>query len=229
MRGSQRWWGWPEGFAYRPAFALGRRSRQRRHEFFLAAVRPQPQETILDVGGTASTLPHMNMLEASYPFRDRITVVGLEDVSVLVDVFPGVHTEVADGRELPFPDSSYDIVYSNAVIEHVGGAAEQVRFVREAVRVARRAVFIATPDRRFPLDGHTLVPLAHWLPPHARNTVYRRLGREYWSEPGRLQLLTERGLRGVAEAAGVASPRVHRQRVAGLSSNLILIVSSVAH
>jgi hypothetical protein len=37
-------------------------------------------------------------------------------------------------------------------------------------------VFLTTPNRFFPLEVHTLVPFAHWLPEGARNRVIRARG-----------------------------------------------------
>ena len=77
----------------------------------------------------------------------------------------------ADGRELPFDDAAFDIGFSNAVVEHVAGGREgQRRFVHELCRVARR-VFVTTPNRWFPLEVHTLLPLVHWLPARARERL----------------------------------------------------------
>jgi hypothetical protein len=45
----------------------------------------------------------------------------------------------------------------------VGRRAEQVAFVQELCRVADR-VFVTTPNRWFPVEVHTLLPLVHWLP-----------------------------------------------------------------
>ena len=64
---------------------------------------------------------------------------------------------------MPFADGEFDIVFSNAVIEHVGGREQQRRFVEESLRVARRA-FVTTPNRWFPVEVHTRLPLVHWLP-----------------------------------------------------------------
>jgi hypothetical protein len=70
---------------------------------------------------------------------------------------------VADGRALPFADGEFDVAFSNAVVEHVGGRDDQQRFVLELCRVAK-SVFLTTPNRLFPLDPHTLLPVVHWLP-----------------------------------------------------------------
>ena len=77
--------------------------------------------------------------------------------------FPQITTVVADGRDLPFADGEFDVGFSNAVVEHVGGRDDQERFVRELCRVAKR-VFVTTPNRLFPVDPHTLLPFLHWLP-----------------------------------------------------------------
>jgi SAM-dependent methyltransferase len=91
--------------------------------------------------------------------------------------FPQVRTVRADGRELPFADGEFDVAFSNAVVEHVAGGREGQRaFIRELCRVAKR-VFVTTPNRWFPLDPHTLLPLVHWLPPgQRRDRVLRARG-----------------------------------------------------
>ncbi len=80
--------------------------------------------------------------------------------------YPSARYVQGDALELPFADGEFDVVFSNAVIEHVGGREQQRRFVEEALRVARRA-FITTPNRWFPVEVHTLLPLVHWLPDSA--------------------------------------------------------------
>lgn len=83
---------------------------------------------------------------------------------------------VADGMRLPFPDGSFDVVLSNAVIEHVGGVQDQARFVLEQLRVARH-VIITTPNRWFPMETHTKAMFKHWWPRwrNAQTHEYTRL------------------------------------------------------
>ena len=82
----------------------------------------------------------------------------------------------ADGRELPFADGEFDLGFSNAVVEHVaGGRAGQRQFVHELCRVAGR-VFVTTPNLFFPLEVHTLLPFAHWLPAGLRTRAVRARG-----------------------------------------------------
>ena len=100
---------------------------------------------------------------------------------------------IADGRELPFADGEFDAAFSNAVVEHVGPEPEQRRFVVELCRVAKR-VFVSTPNRLFPLEVHTLVPFAHWLPRPAADRTFAALRRDDWEG---VHLLTPRGLLGL--------------------------------
>ncbi len=55
------------------------------------------------------------------------------------------HLGLYDGTTLPFPDRAFDVVTCVDVLEHV---AQYDRFLDELLRVARRGVFISTPNRR---------------------------------------------------------------------------------
>ena len=70
------------------------------------------------------------------------------------------------------------------MIEHVGGREAQRRFVEEALRVARRA-FVTTPNRWFPVEVHTRLPLVHWLPDRLAHPVYD-LARKPWAKDNHL-------------------------------------------
>jgi hypothetical protein len=155
----------------RVASRVSMRSRERKLRLFLETFRPTSETTVVDVGvtdapfGAGST---DNFLEALYPWPERITAVGVTALDRFVVSFPNVRAVRADGRELPFADGEFDLGFSNATVEHVGGGrAGQRRFVEELCRVARR-VFVTTPNRWFPVDPHTLLPFAHWLRPGPR-------------------------------------------------------------
>jgi 2-polyprenyl-3-methyl-5-hydroxy-6-metoxy-1,4-benzoquinol methylase len=161
-------------------------NRKRKLALFLEELQPGPETTIVDVGvgdtgfdtepGVA--LSH-NFFEAMYPWPERITAVSDVPLPNFAQAFPQIAPVTASGTNLPFEDDSFDIAFSNAVLEHVGDREEQRRFVHELCRVAPK-VFVSTPNRRFPLEVHTLVPFLHWLPRTARDRAFTALRRDAW-------------------------------------------------
>jgi hypothetical protein len=200
--------------------------RQRRHMFdrFLRSLSPTSEDDVLDVGVTDDRLyDHSNYFEAWYKHKPRITATGLEDASFLEEIYPGVRFVQADARDLPFADGSYDFVHSSAVIEHVGSHEKQTAFLRELWRVARRGLFVTTPNRWFPIEVHTVLPLVHYLPPSTFRAILRRLGREFFADEANLNLMSRATLSHAAHLAGVDNFRVETVSLAGWPSNLLLI------
>jgi hypothetical protein len=160
----------------RVASRVSMRSRRHKLDLLLELLQPGPETTVVDVGvtdapfGAGST---DNFFEALYPWPDRITAVGHTELDRFAAAFPRVRAVRADGRALPFADGEFDVGFSNAVVEHIaGGRPGQRRFVHELCRVSNR-VFVTTPNRWFPLEVHTLLPVVHWLPPAPRGRLLR--------------------------------------------------------
>ena len=134
-----------------------------------------------------------------------------------------------DGRTLPFRDQSFDVVFSNSVIEHVGDAESQRRFAREVMRVGR-AWWVETPNRWFPVEQHLLTPFVHWLPKTwqramvLRWTVWQTLARV---SEDRRRFYVEHYLRdvrllGAGELREMfPQARVIRERVCGMTKSLV--------
>ncbi|MGH3851993.1 MAG: methyltransferase domain-containing protein [Pseudonocardiaceae bacterium] len=131
-------------------------------------------------------------------------VVGLVYSPVSAPVL-GCPTVRGDARTLPFVDNSFDYVVSNAVIEHVGGRNGASQMLLEGNRVARRGWIHTTPNRRFPIEVHTGVPVLHWLPRAAREGAFSLAGIAFPEE--HYYLFTARSLRrlGIPVATRVAS------------------------
>jgi SAM-dependent methyltransferase len=127
------------------------------------------------------------------------------------------------GQPLPFRDQEFDIVFSNAVVEHAGSRAGQAAFVEELCRVGKR-YFITTPNRWFPFETHTGLPLVHWLPPRAFRKLLRATRFEYWSHESHLNLLT------ASEFGRLFPPRIQpvirKVRLTAFCSNLVALGSS---
>ena len=165
--------------------------RQQIFERFMSIMQPTTHSRVLDIGVTSdTTYRESNFLEKLYPHTSQLVCIGTEDGSHLENEYPGLtFMRVESGKPLPFTDAEFDFAFSNAVIEHVGNAEQQAAFVQEACRVARR-VFITTPNRWFPVEHHTAVPLLHYLP----KPIYRRIiahsPLHYWSHERHLNSLT---------------------------------------
>jgi SAM-dependent methyltransferase len=186
----------------RIADAISLRSRRRKLALLVAEFAPTADTTVLDVGvdevslgehGGQSGCSTHNVLEELYPWPSRITALGLHDGGRFRERYPHIGYVQGDGCDLPFPDQSFDIVHANAVIEHVGGRERQQQFVSEALRVGRH-VFITTPNRWFPIEVHTRLPLVHWLPERAAHRAYDLTRRGFAKENHLLGPADLRGL-----------------------------------
>lgn len=69
-------------------------------------------------------------------------------------------------------DKSYDIGFSNSVIEHVGSWERQQRFAQELRRVAK-ALWIQTPAYECPIEPHYMAFFIHYLRPSLQKKVAR--------------------------------------------------------
>jgi SAM-dependent methyltransferase len=133
-------------------------------------------------------------LERRYPYPERVTAAGLGAAEEFRATFPKTtYRQIVANAPLPFPDKSFDIVTSNAVLEHVGSTENQHRFIADLVRVGRRA-FITVPHRFFPVEHHTAIPLLHWTD-GSFALMCRLLGKQHWSRPENLILMSQRKLR----------------------------------
>ncbi len=77
--------------------------------------------------------------------------------------YPGPFVRADAAAGLPFASGEFDLVYCSSVIEHVH-PARRAAFAAEIRRVAR-GWYVQTPAFSFPLEPHSLLPGAHWLPP----------------------------------------------------------------
>lgn len=181
---------------------------------------PQPTERVLDVGVTDAAWRAGNFFESRYPWPAQITAVAPHPLPAFERTFPEVEFVAADGRRLPFADDSFDIGFSNAVVEHVGSRDDQRRFIAELVRTCKR-VFICTPNAAYPVDPHTLLPFVHWLPRAARSRVLRATGNGHWASEEHLNPLRASDLLGMFSPED--SARLVSQRLLFLTSVLIAV------
>ncbi len=138
--------------------SLAARLRRRRFALFASLLSTLPPPVrILDVGGT---LLFWHMAPLRLDTEVRITLLNLR-LSPSAD--SRIQRLVGDARQIPVRDAAFDVVFSNSVIEHVGGPEEQHRMAQEVRRVGAR-YFVQTPNKHFPIEPHFVFPLFQFLP-----------------------------------------------------------------
>jgi len=80
-------------------------------------------------------------------------------------------------------DQTFDIVFSNSVIEHVGGPARREAFANEVRRVGK-SYWVQTPSIWFPIEAHNGMPFWWFYPAFLRNWLIERWRRKLpaWTE-----------------------------------------------
>jgi hypothetical protein len=115
---------------------------------------------VLDLGGT------VKHWETS-PLRPQSVVV----VNLLPDVSEAEWITPVQGDACAVPDEvrrqDFDIVYSNSLIEHLGGHARRATFAEQVRSLAPRH-WVQTPYRYFPIEPHWLCPGLQFMPSYLR-------------------------------------------------------------
>jgi SAM-dependent methyltransferase len=171
----------------RIASPLAARARERRHERFFALTGLHAGARVLDVGCGALGL------RALEPTLD---ITGV-DLAERPD-YPGPFVRADAAAGLPFADDQFDLVYCSSVIEHVAPSRRRA-FAAEVRRVGR-GWLVQTPARSFPIEPHSLLPGAHWLPTLLRKPYWHLGAAGDWEEISLLSRREMQALFGPAEA-----------------------------
>ena len=113
---------------------------------------------ILDVGGTSYFWQNSTLL--SHP-GVCITLLNLYPVETSHPAIHAVQGDATDMRE--FEKGSFDLVFSNSVIEHLYTLEQQQKMASEILRVGK-SYFIQTPNVYFPIEAHYALPFAQYYP-----------------------------------------------------------------
>lgn len=145
---------------FRPHF------QRKRQQMFYRLMKPLDHERILDVGGD-----HWFW---SAPTQSRLQVTCLNRYipQEAYDTRQFSYIK-GDGRQLPYSDKEYDIVFSNSTIEHVGTFDDQRKFASEIRRTGKR-YWVQTPNKWFFMEPHFITPFIHYLPKRFQEKLIRR-------------------------------------------------------
>lgn len=188
-------------------------NRVRKWKIFTKQFPFDNKTTLLDVGFNNIEYSEIdNYLEKVYPYPEKITALGVESSAAEFKTkYPKVHAVLYDGDYFPFPDQAFDIVWSNAVLEHVGDRNKQILFLKEIRRVGKRA-FITTPNKYFPVEIHTRTILLHFLPQKIFYKYLKIIGKP-WATGDYMNLLSNNMIVTLLKEAGIKEYRIKRNRL----------------
>jgi SAM-dependent methyltransferase len=203
------------------------KARQKMYTHFMKVTSPSENSNLLDIGVTPDTsLPESNFLEKWYPWKHNIVMTSVEDASNLEREFKGTKfVRTIPGASFPFIDKQFDIVFCSAVLEHVGDYPAQTFFIQECLRVGK-ILYLTTPNKYFPIEMHTYLPLVHLLPRKIDQGILRFFGMDFFSKTENLNLLTSNKIKQLLPN-NVFRYEISYNKTFGLKSNIILFVENL--
>jgi len=206
---------------------LSRFSRTRKLELFNKLMKPTKEMKILDIGAEISPADEFIVkFIDKYPWKNNMSAINLssEHISLIQQYYPEIDARVGDACDLPWEDKHFDIVYSNAVIEHLGNFEKQKQMAAEIIRVGK-SWFVTTPNRWYPFEFHMRLPFVTWLPRNGyirfgRIISYNHVKRKYVTgiKHDNLRLMTAKELNHCFPTS-----RVIKQRVTFMAETLICV------
>jgi hypothetical protein len=200
-------------------YRLNLQSRAVKFNLFWDLLKPKRGDVVLNIGATP---PHLGMALTGHqqlaapeqpeqdPRWDNLTVFGVnidQGNSISYATFHKRSDRIGftgDACNLPFEDKAIDIVFSNAVLEHVPQKMQQA-MAREIMRVGKKW-FVTTPNYWFPYEMHHKLPFFQFLP--ARVQRYIQLRYRTWPESEIISLLSARQMRRLFPVGNVETLRV---------------------
>jgi hypothetical protein len=218
------------------AHAYSRNARRKRGQLFLARLRPQLGDRILDLGGDDG-----GYIAQILPFREGVVVADISPQALrrAAEVY-GFETLLLDeSGTIPQSDGSFDIVFCSSVIEHVTIDKEDLEnystnetfaqealkrqqlFAREVRRVGR-AYFVQTPNKYFLIESHSWLPGLIVFLPRRSQVRLLRLMNHWWPKKTSpdWNLLTFREMQHLFPDA-----QIIRERSLGVTKSLIAVRS----
>lgn len=148
--------------------SLSHKFRLERFERFMQMLNRLPKPvTILDIGGTEAFWRGMGFNEPGV----TITLLNLEEAAPTKPPFITLKGNATNLEGMA--DKSYDIVFSNSVIEHLFTWENQQKMAAEVLRVGRYH-YIQTPNYWFPVEPHWVFPFFQYFPQSVRCWLTQR-------------------------------------------------------
>jgi hypothetical protein len=206
-------------------------ARRRRHGWLLSRFPNLADMRVLDLGGETHTWTEMpvsprEVVLLNIPWKAREQQERLQGAQE-ADWMRAVEGDACDLPQEIRTDH-FDLVYSNSVIEHVGGHRRRQAFAWFASTLGDHS-WVQTPNRYFPIEPHWRCPGFQFLPPRARaavtlvwptgNYTHRRDSlRQRLEDVLEIELLSSSEMQFYFPESEIL-----RERVAGMAKSLIAV------
>lgn len=176
---------------------------------------------VLDLGGTTSFWTVLGLRPGS------VTIVNLYRDKGPYE--PWMEIVQADACAGHF--GKYDLVFSNSLIEHIGGHVRRQQFAN-VVRESASSWWIQTPYRYFPIEPHWIFPCFQFLPFRIRVMI-----SQHWNTPHeRVRKDAEEAAEAVASIELISATEMRTyfptseiwfERIAGIPKSLVAIKTGI--
>jgi len=207
------------------AYQISTYNRNRKWNTFINEFEINPDVTVLDVGFAEKEYNKTdNYIEKKYPYPYKLTALGVDIPFQFKKRYPCVNVVIYNGKKFPFRDKKFDIVWSNAVIEHVGSYDKQLFFIKEIKRVSRYA-YITTPNKKFPIEVHTRTPFLHYLPKYIFDKYLFLIGKK-WATGEYMNLLSLNDINILLSKARINKYKIIKNRFLGFVMDYSIIIKN---
>lgn len=201
--------------------SLAHRLRNQRTEEFLRRFPDLSSMRVIDLGGTVDWW-------LSFPVRpDSVTIVNLEIKDSKV---PHIKTHQGDACSSSLTKlGNFDLVFSNSLIEHVGGPSRRL-WLAQNIQTLADNWWVQTPYRYFPIEPHRVFPGQQWLPLAARARISRQWHLGHMRSDTYIQAVNDclnTELLSLTEMRFLfANSEIWKERFMGLTKSIVAIHSS---
>ena len=116
-----------------------------------------------------------------------------------------------------------DVVVSNATIEHVGSDQQQLKMLKNIVKLTKKIFIVVTPNRLHPIEFHSKIPFIHWLPKKMHRKILSVIGMSYLSKEKNMNLLKPINLVNLMKNFNNVEYEIKFVKFLMFKSNIILI------
>jgi Methyltransferase domain len=199
--------------------SVAERMRLRRWEFIRTHLPELAEMNVLDLGGT------LHWWQRAPARPNHVTIVNLDTSDADARWLTAITGDACHADEL-VAGQSFDLVFSNSLIEHVGG--HQARSaLAQVIRTLAPRYLVQTPYRYFPVEPHWLFPGMQFLPLPVRRAIAPRwpLGHTHgWPAPQALSEVMSTELIGATEMRTYfPDGKLYWERFLGLPKSIIVI------